>query len=215
VSLVAVTRAEGLARVFESLGARVVRPAHGTRPSVGEITEAILASGSSQVVVLPNDGDALLAAHHAADATPLVEVAIVPTRNAAEGIAAALAFDVHTAFADGVSRMQAEGLTLRSFTVIAAARDALVDGVAVARGQLIALDAGRRLLAQGDRIEDVTVEALGRLGDFELVTCYHGQPIDEAEAHAVRERIEGQGWGADVELVPGGQRHDLLLVAVE
>ena len=43
IAMVAVTRAPGLARVLESLGARIVRPGHGTRPSVGEIVEGILA----------------------------------------------------------------------------------------------------------------------------------------------------------------------------
>ena len=77
-SLVAVAEAAGLARALESLGARVVRPSHGTRPSVGEIAEAILAVGSSEVIVLPNDRDALLAARHAAELTPMVTVGSSP-----------------------------------------------------------------------------------------------------------------------------------------
>jgi dihydroxyacetone kinase-like predicted kinase len=213
-ALVAVTAADGLAQVLESLGARVVRPAHGTRPSVGEIGEAVAATGSGRVIVLPNDGDALLAARHAAEANPDIEVAIVPTRNAAEGIAAAVAFDPD-ADEDGLARMQAEAGALRSFTVIRAARDATIDGTAIVKGRLIALDAGRGLLAQGERLEEVAIEALGRLGEFELATCYHGLRVDAAAAEALRDHIEAQGWDVDVELVPGGQRHDLLLVAVE
>jgi uncharacterized protein len=215
VSLVAVTRAEGLARVLESLGARVVRPAHGSRPSVGEIAEAVLAVGSGQVIVLPNDSDALLAAHHAAEVAALVEVTIIPTRNTAEGIAAAMVFDPDSSIAETVARMRAEADGLRSFTVIGAARDALVDGVPVTKGQLIALDTDRRLLAAGQRLEDVTVAALGSLGDFELVTCYHGLRVDVAGTQSLVESIRSQGWDAEVELVAGGQRHDLLLVAVE
>ena len=124
-----------------SLGARVVRPAHGSRPSVGEIAEAILAAGAREVIVLPNDRDALLAARHAAELTPLVEVAIVPTRNAAEGIAAAVAFDPAASLADLAARMSAEAAALRSFTVMTAARDSVVDGQPVRKGQVIALDA--------------------------------------------------------------------------
>ena len=68
IAIVAVAEAAGLARALESLGARVVHPAHGSRPSVGEIAEGILAVGSGEVIVLPNDRDALLAARHAARA---------------------------------------------------------------------------------------------------------------------------------------------------
>jgi dihydroxyacetone kinase-like predicted kinase len=111
--------------------------------------------------------------------------------------------------------MQADAEGLRSFTVIRAARDASVDGVSIAKGQLIALDAERRLLAQGAQLEAVMLAALERLGDFELVSCYHGEHVDDLSAALLREAIEAQGWAVDVEMVPGGQRHDLLLVAVE
>ena len=61
IAIVAVAGADGLARVLESLGAHIVRPGHGTRPSVGEIAEGILAAGASSAIVLPNDRDAVLA----------------------------------------------------------------------------------------------------------------------------------------------------------
>ena len=44
--------------------------------------------------------------------------------------------------------MTAEAAALRSFTVFTAARDSVVDGQPVRKGQVIALDADRRLLAQ-------------------------------------------------------------------
>ena len=76
-AIVAVTGADGLAAVFESLGAHVVKPGHGTRPSVGEIGEGILASGASAAIVLPNDRDAVLAARQAAGLTPTVPVRVL------------------------------------------------------------------------------------------------------------------------------------------
>jgi DAK2 domain fusion protein YloV len=214
-ALVAVAAATGIAHVLESLGARVVRPGHGQRPSVGEIREAILASAATQVILLPNDGDALLAARHAAASTPQVEVAIVPTRNAAEGIAAAVAFDADASLEMALARMRSEATAVRSFTVIRAVRDATIDGVAIVKGQLVALDPGRHPLARGATLEDVVVDALRQMGDVELVTCYYGTRVDDAAAAALRERIDAQGWQLEVDLVPGGQRHDLLLVAVE
>ena len=48
---------------------------------------------AAAVIVLPNDRDAVLAAGQAAELTPMVDVEVIPTRNAAEGIAAAVAFE--------------------------------------------------------------------------------------------------------------------------
>lgn len=215
IAIVAVAHADGLARTLESLGARLVRPSHGSRPSVGEIAEAILAVGSGEVIVLPNDRDALLASRHAADLTPLVAVEIIATRNAAEGIAAAVAFDARTSLAENSARMTAESEALRSFTVFTAARDSVVDGQAVSRGEVIAIDADKRLLAQETTIEAATLRALARLDDFDLVTCHHGTGLSADEVEELRHRILEQGWDVEVEMVPGGQRHDHLLVAVE
>jgi len=215
MAMVAVTRAPGLARVLESLGTRVVKPAHGTRPSVGEIVEGILAVGSGAVIVLPNDRDALLAAGQASTLAPLVEVEVIPTRNAAEGIAAALAFDPTASLAVNVERMTAESSALRSFTVITAAKDSVVDGRQVRQGQIIALDASRNLLAIGADVEAVTLQALARYEDFELITIYRGEHEGPDRGRALAERIELAGWPAQVEVVEGGQLHDHLLVAVE
>jgi DAK2 domain fusion protein YloV len=214
-TIVAVTGADGLARVFESLGARVVKPGHGTRPSVGEIAEGILASGAGTVIVLPNDRDALLAAGRAADLTPMVAVHVIPTRNTAEGIAAAMAFDQAADLETNVARMSEDASTLRSFRVITAAKDSVVDGTSVRKGDILALDAGRHLLASGSDVEAVTVSALARLEEFELITLYCGNSETPGKSSALCEHIELAGFGAEVEVIDGGQPHDHLLVAVE
>lgn len=214
-AIVASTGAAGLARVLESLGAHVVRPGHGTRPSVGEIAEGILAVGATEVVVLPNDRDAVLAAGQAAELTPLVKVRVVPTRNAAEGIAAALAFDPSAALEDNVARMGEDSSELRSFAVITAAKDSVVDGRAVHQGQVLALDAARHVLAAGADVEAVTLKALSTYDDFELVTMYCGNSEGPGQSQALCERIELAGFGVEVEVIEGGQPHDHLLVAVE
>jgi dihydroxyacetone kinase-like predicted kinase len=201
--------------VLASFGARIVVPAYGSRPSVGEIAEGVLASGASQVIVLPNDRDAILAADQAASLTPLVTVEVVPTRNAAEGIAAVFAFRADDDLEANVERMRAESASLRSFTVITAAKDSVVDGASVKMGQVLALDARRHLLAVGADVESVAVKALDTFEEFELVTIYTGESEGAGDSTALCERIELSGFGAEVEVIHGGQRHDHLLVAVE
>jgi hypothetical protein len=215
IAIVAVAQADGLAAALASFGARVVRPAHGARPSVGEIAEAVLAVGAAEVIVLPNDRDALLAAQRAAATTGQVRVEIVPTRNVAEGVAAAVAFDPGLPMSRNLDRMAAESGALRTFAVIAAARDSIVDGQSVAKGQFIALDAARRLLACEGSAASAALQALAQLGDYDLVTCYRGAALSPAEGEEVGRRIGEARPGVDVEIVPGGQRHDHLLIAVE
>jgi len=215
IAMVAVTTARGLAQVLESFGAHVVRPAHGTRPSVGEITDGILAVGASEVVVLPNDRDAVLAAGQAAALASPVRVEVIHTRNAAEGITAAVAFDATVSLDRNVERMEAESSSLRSFSVITAAKDSVVDGQEVERGQIIALDAGRHLLASGTDVETTALRALDTFDDFDLVTIYCGNSEGPDKSQVLCARIEQAGWAAEVEVIAGGQPYDHLLVAVE
>jgi dihydroxyacetone kinase-like predicted kinase len=157
----------------------------------------------------------MLAARHAAELTTLVQVVIIPTRNVAEGVAAALMFDPGAPLAEQSERMTAEAAALRSFSVTTAARDSVVDGQPVRKGMVIALDADRHVLAQEGVVEAAVVRALARIGDFDLVTCYHGARLRPADLERLRAAIDEGGWGAEVELVPGGQRFEHLVVAVE
>jgi hypothetical protein len=111
--------------------------------------------------------------------------------------------------------MAAEAGALRSFVVTVAARASVVDGQRVAKGRFIALDAGRRLLAQEGSAAAAALQALADLGGYDLVTCYRGAALSAAEAEEVGRRIGEAHPGVDVEIVPGGQRHEHLLIAVE
>ena len=83
------------------------------------------------------------------------------------------------------------------------------------KGQILAIDAGRHLLAVGDDVETVTVKALSTYEEFELVTLYCGDSEGGGASADLCERIELSGFGAEVEVINGGQPHDHLLVAVE
>ena len=112
--------------------------------------------------------------------------------------------------------MTAESEALRSFTVFTAARDSVVDGQAGAPGRrhrprCRAATAGRATRASrrprcGHWPSSTT---------FDLVTCYYGAGLTAAEVDALRRGDRAQGGDVEVEMVPGGQRHDHLLVAVE
>jgi hypothetical protein len=217
VSVVAVAPADGLARALRSVGVqRIVRPAHGSRPSSGEIAEGILASGTADVIVLPNDPDALLAARLAAGLAPLVTTSVVATRNAAEGVAAALAFDAALPVASNVERMEQAARALHSWSVSRAVRDAVVEGVAVRAGQYLVITADSRLVACADDLVEATLEGIGEHpGPAELVTLYVGVGTDPSLVESLVERIALLRPGVEIEVLEGGQRQSSLLVAVE
>src|SRR5206468_7401022 len=82
LAVLAVAAGKGLADVFRSFGVEqvVLSPRDG-KPSTGELLEALRGIDAEAVIVLPNDSDVVLAAEHAAQATPEKEIVVVPTRS--------------------------------------------------------------------------------------------------------------------------------------
>jgi DAK2 domain fusion protein YloV len=217
LALIAVAAGDGLARLFTRLGARgVVVGGQAANPSTGEVLAAIREAAAAYVVVLPNNANVRLAAEQAATLAEGTSVAVVPTRNAAEGVAAALRFDPAGDLAENVERMTAAARELRSLQVTEAVRDARVSGQRVRRGQSMALDPDDGLVAVGrDRIEAV-LRALHPLAEgTELITAYYGAAVDLEEAQHLATRIGESFPGVEVELVHGGQPHYAFVIAAE
>jgi dihydroxyacetone kinase-like predicted kinase len=140
---------------------------------------------------------------------------VVPTRNAAEGVAALLAFDPDADAAANVEPMTAAGRGLATVQVTEAVRDAKIGGKKVKKGQTIALDPDDGLVAvDGDRDRAVLKAVEAFPAGVELVTVYYGEDATLLEAEAVARKV-GEKLGAEVEVVHGGQPHYRYLISAE
>jgi dihydroxyacetone kinase-like predicted kinase len=91
-AIVAVVAGEGLARVYEEFGVdQIVRGGQSANPSTGELLRVARLARAREVLLLPNNPNVRLAAEQAASVCRDKRIVVVPTRNAAEGIAALLA----------------------------------------------------------------------------------------------------------------------------
>ncbi|HUG48317.1 MAG TPA: DAK2 domain-containing protein [Candidatus Limnocylindria bacterium] len=214
--VVAVAPGDGLERVFLSLGARVVRSENGVNSSAGELAEAIRATGCQDVLVLPNHPNVRLAASQGGDLCPDQNVAVVATRNAAEGVAALLALDEDESLAGNAKRMLAAARAVHTLQVAEAVRDARLGRRRVRRGQHIVLRADGKLLAADDERQAAILRALqGLKSEPELITLYHGEGSDDEEARALAEAIAAAYASTEVEVVEGGQHHYSFLISAE
>ena len=216
LAVVAVAAGEGLARIFDSYGvAAVVHGGQTSNPSTGELLDAVEKIDATEVLLLPNNANVVLAARQASEMTTR-RVRVVPTRNAAEGFAALLALDPSRDATANAEVMTLAGRAVQTLQVTEAVRDAVIGGRKVRKGQTIVLDPDDGLLAVNtDRIRAI-LEALKALEPgFELVTLYYGAGTDLAEAEAVARRVGEWRSGVEVEVIHGGQPHYRYLIAAE
>ena len=81
------------------------------RANAAQFLEAVRSTGAGRVILLPNDGDTLLAANAAAKvaAEEGVDLRVVAARTAVQGIAALAVYDPDQSFADNVARDEQRG----------------------------------------------------------------------------------------------------------
>ena len=213
-SIVAVAAGAGLGDILRSAGAsQIVHGGQTENPSAAEIASAIAHAGTEFVVVLPNNSNIVLAARQAADLSA-AHVVVIPTRNAAEGIAALLAWDPSLSLEELLPRMESARAAARTFRVVEAVRDAIVRGVPVQAGQIMALDPVDGIIATGDSdVAAITAALTGQ--SAELITLYVGADVTETQASEFVAAARGAIAGADVDLQRGGQPIERVLVSLE
>jgi dihydroxyacetone kinase-like predicted kinase len=216
-AVVAVVAGDGLIRIFEELGVdQILRGGQTANPSTGELLRVARLARAREVIILPNNPNVRLAAEQAARICEDKRVVVVPTRNAAEGIAALLALDATLDAAANVAPMTDAGRGLQTFQVTEAVRNATIGGTKVKHGQTIALDPDDGLVAVDGNRDKAVLKAVAALKPgYELITLYYGLDASLAEAEAIARKIGLATDGAEVEVVHGGQPHYRYLVSAE
>ena len=223
LGVVAVAPSDGLGAVLTDMAApfreygsfRIVRGGQSANPSTGELLEAVEATQADELLILPNNPNVVLAARQVAAMTRR-PVHVVPTRNAAEGIAALMELDPQRSAEDNAVSMGAASRQVQTMQVTEAVRDATVSGRKVRKGHVIVLDPDDGLLATDTDSQRAVLAGLTRFEPgFGLLTIYYGEDatLDETEMLALKVREVAPG--VDVEVVHGGQPHYRYLISAE
>ncbi|MHB8826388.1 MAG: DAK2 domain-containing protein [Acidimicrobiales bacterium] len=215
-AVVAVTAGEGVARIFRSLGvAEIVAGGQSMNPSTAQLAAAVEASGSREVVILPNNKNVRLAAEQV-DAVVDQKVVVVATNSIVEGFAALLAYDPDASAAENATLMGLSAQRVVAGEVTRAVRSTTTDAGEVREGDWIGLDAkGVRSIADSIAVAaNVLLACLIQEG-HELVTIIEGDGATSANTRRISEFL-AEGYPAlAVEVHHGGQPLYPYLFGVE
>jgi DAK2 domain fusion protein YloV len=217
IGVVAVASGEGLARVFRQLGAaELVMGGQTNNPSTQEILDAIQRVPTHNVIVLPNNKNIILAAEQAARLATDQNVIVIPTRSMPQGISALLPYDPKGDLEDVVEALRLAKDNVVTGEITSATRSVELNGVDVAKGQIIGLIDGS-LAASGNTVSDVLRSTLDQMCsvECELITLYYGNGIRESEARRVMDGLRQVYPEREFELVYGGQAHYHYILSAE
>ncbi len=216
IAVVTVSPGPGLSRIFASLGvAAIVEGGQTMNPSTKEILAAFENLPTDKVIILPNNKNIVMAAEAASTMT-VKQVAVIRSTTVPQGLSAMLRLNPDMDFDTIVEEMNEALTDVETGEITIATRSVTINGVNVAKGQVIALHNGK-LIQSTSSLEEACLGLLQECEteDRERITLYYGDNIVKTEVNQIVDRIRSAYPAHEIELHEGGQPHYQFIIAVE
>ncbi len=221
VAVITVVSGEGMRYLFKNDldAAQVISGGQTMNPSAEDFLEAIQALSNTEIILLPNNRNIIMAAEQAANMAQGKTVRVVPTKTIPQGISAMLAYKnagENASLEDVVQAMTAAIPLVTTAEVTFATRSVELDGITAREGQPIGLLEGK-MVAAGQKLEDVVIEVLekAQARQRDLVTLYYGSIVRAQDAEALAARLSEMFREQEFQIVFGGQPLYPYLISVE
>ena len=216
IATLAVVSGPGLRQVFDSMGASaLIEGGQTMNPSTEEMLRAVEGLPNTEVIILPNNGNIIMAAKQVQGLTRK-RVAVVPTETIPQGMAALVAFNYDSDVQTNARAMEQAASLVETGEITTAVRDVNLNGVAVKTGDVIGMHNGTLVVALTDQ-EAVAWDLFKRMRaeSREIVTLYYGQDVSADAAEGFAEQVRERYPDQVVEVVNGGQPFYAYLISAE
>lgn len=214
--IVTVAMGEGIAELFESIGAtKVIEGGQTMNPSTEDIVQAIKDANADTVVILPNNSNIVMAANQAADVAGQ-HVIVIPTKTVPQGMAALLAFNPALSADENKAAMLGAIGEVKSGQITYAVRDTNIDGIDIKKGDFMGILNGKIVETASDQLTAAKKLIAGMIDeDSEIVTVIKGEDAPEEEAEELAAYISETYEDVEVEVHDGKQPLYSYILAVE
>lgn len=215
-AVVAVSSGEGLDQIFTEMGAAaLVSGGQSMNPSAQDILTAINSTPAQQVLILPNNGNIVMAANQAKE---LAEkpVLVVPTKFITQGIAAMMNFDPELSAEENAEAMTEAAAVVKNAQITYAVRDSSADGQDIHEGDILGILDGTITVVE-PTVDEAVMAVVPQMFNDEtsLITLLYGEGATEEQAEALSEALTAAYPDYEVEVQFGGQAVYYYLISVE
>lgn len=214
--IIAVALGEGIKNIFQDLGADyVIEGGQTMNPSTHDILDKINILAADNIIVLPNNGNIIMAATQAAELSDK-NIIVVPTKTIPQGITAMTLFNEDLTPEENLETME-EGIEgVKSGLVTYAVRDTEIDGKEIKEGNILGLVA-KSIVEVGEDIYKVCEGVLGSMvdEDSELITVFYGEDVEEDKVDKFKKDMENKYKDIDVHFYQGKQPLYYFIISVE
>lgn len=206
LGVVAVATGSGLSQVFESLGVdQVVAGGQTNNPSTADLLAAVEAVPAHTVLILPNNGNVIMAAQQV-EQLAAKRVVVIPSRTIPQGLAAMLQYDPEGDVESNREAMSKALGQVISGEITYAVRDSQIDGFEIKAGDILGL-IDDKVQVVGESREEVFLQMLARVvsEDHSLLTVFAGEGVSQEEQESLLARLRESFPQLEIELHRGDQ----------
>lgn len=221
VAVVTTVTGDGFRQMFlNDLGAAyVIAGGQTMNPSTEDFITAIQTLPNTEIILLPNNPNILMAAQQAAALAEGKQVRVVPSRSIPQGISAMFEYtnEKDSLELDELAdNMKTALQNVTTGEVTTATRSVNLNGIKVREGEYIGL-IDDKLAVAGDGLLNVTRALLDKTGadKRELITLYYGDIVTEVQAQELAAALRGHYAGAEIQVVNGGQPLYPYVISIE
>ena len=215
--IITVVNGKGLKETFKEMGVSCIIDGGQTmNPSTEDFIEAVENIKADHIIIIPNNGNVMLSAQHAAQFMEDKSVHVVPAKTIAQGYASLTMFDANQELEENLAEMQELIENVNSGEVTYAIRDTEYKGIKIKKDQFIGIANGDIITAVDSR-QDAVNNLIKELvhDDSEIITIMYGNEVDEEELEAVNLHLNSHYPDLEVELIEGNQAGYAYIIAVE
>lgn len=213
---VSISTGDGFEKIFEELGVdQIISGGQTMNPSTETILDAVKKINATDIFILPNNGNIILAAEQAKELSEK-NLHILKTKTVPQGVVAMLSFDEDNSVEENFEEMTEALESVKTAQVTFSVRDTEMDGLKIKKNDFIGIEGGK-ILSTGKKLNKTTLDLLDKVidEDASLVTVYYGSDVEDKIINELERKLQRIYKNIDVEFIRGGQPLYHYIISVE
>ena len=216
-AVVSVCFGEGISKTFKDLGVDyIIEGGQTMNPSTETFVKAINECNAKNVIIIPNNGNVIMAAKQAVNLVEGVNVSVLEAKTISQGYAALVGYNSEASMEENIELMmeQVKGVTTGELTY--SIRDTEIGGLKIASGDYMGIVNNEIVVATKEK-KDALKSLLEKVitDESEVITIFCGSDITKDTYKDLEKLCLKINPDLDVEIIEGNQDIYSYIIAVE
>lgn len=216
-ALIAVCFGEGIVSTFKDLGVDcVIEGGQTMNPSTEAFVDAIKKVNAENVIIIPNNGNVVMAAKQAASMVNDCRVEVLKAKTIAQGYVSLINFNPEGTMEENIAAMTEQIEHVVTGEVTYSIRDTEIGGVKIVAGDYMGILDGEIIVSTKERtdaLKKLLAQSINE--DSQIITFFCGSEVNKEEISTLEELCTEINPDLDVEIIDGKQDIYSYIIAFE